>query len=279
MAESINSDILTILRLLSSANRDVNGESWVDSNYLAGQSNLTAPQINDATAILERVGYVEIERGFGSAPYDFHEIAITPMGRYEYERMKEHNEQQMEVIKLRPPVPIGSPYGFIDEDWEAVSRKKADSSMLYVVLGYQFDSQHYHTDILKQNVSDMFQRAVDKYNQKITSSHIKLYFKALNAGYGEHLFNEIARDIISADIAVFETSDMNPNVMIEIGVALTWGVRVLLIKEHNRPKPPSDISGHTYANYEKSAEVFQDQEHDTKLLSMIERAILKKPRP
>lgn len=34
--------------------------------------------------------------------------------------------------------------------------------------------------------------------------NIGLVFKALSAGYGQHLFNEIAGDIISADIAVFE---------------------------------------------------------------------------
>ena len=53
----------------------------------------------------------------------------------------------------------------------------------------------------------------------------ELKFRAVHAGYvkSEHLFNEIARDIISSDIAVFETSDMAPNVFIEIGVALTWG--------------------------------------------------------
>jgi hypothetical protein len=44
--------------------------------------------------------------------------------------------------------------------------------------------------------------------------------------YGEYLFNEIARDIISADIAVFDTSGLTPNVMLEMGVALTSGTRV-----------------------------------------------------
>jgi hypothetical protein len=54
-----------------------------------------------------------------------------------------------------------------------------------------------------------------------TSEEVRLALRSLRAGYGEHLFNEIARDVIRADIAVFETSDRNPNVMIEMGVALT----------------------------------------------------------
>lgn len=103
-------------------------------------------------------------------------------------------------------------------------------------------------------------------------------FQPLAAGYGEHLFNEIARDIISADIGVFETSDLNPNVMLEMGVALTWGVRVLPIKVQGKDRPPSDISGQTWADYLDSGSTFVDPEHETKLVRMIERAIRKKGR-
>jgi hypothetical protein len=105
---------------------------------------------------------------------------------------------------------------------------------------------------------------------------VQLIFKPLEAGYGEHLFNEIARDIISSDIAVFDASDLNPNVMIEMGVALTWDVRVLPIKEHSCQKPPSDVSGQTWADYHDSASKFTDESHHTKLVRMVERAAKKK---
>ena len=105
-----------------------------------------------------------------------------------------------------------------------------------------------------------------------------LVYAPLAAGYGEHLFNEIARDIIASDIAVFETSDMNPNVMLELGVALTWGTRVLPIKHHSRPKPPSDVSGQTWADYEDSASRFVDGDHAEKLIRMVQRAVAKKGR-
>jgi hypothetical protein len=105
---------------------------------------------------------------------------------------------------------------------------------------------------------------------------ISLEFKPLAAGYGEHLFNQITRDIIAADIAVFETSDMNPNVMIEMGVALTWGCRVLPIKKVGRSKPPSDISGQTWADYQNDGTGFTNPNHDDDILGMVERAIKKK---
>ena len=124
----------------------------------------------------------------------------------------------------------------------------------------------------------MFQQAVDHYSGIPGRGAITLRYRNLHAGYGEHLFNEIARDIIGADIAVFETSDLNPNVMLEMGVALTWGVRVLPIKRHDRPEPPSDVSGQTWVNYSNDAAAFDDPEHQNKLTRMVERAIQKKGR-
>jgi hypothetical protein len=64
--------------------------------------------------------------------------------------------------------------------------------------------------------------------------------------------------------------------MLEMGVALTWGVRVLPIKLDGRPKPPSDVSGQTWADYRDSAMSFIDPDHERKLVGMIERAIRKK---
>ena len=71
---------------------------------------------------------------------------------------------------------------------------------------------------------------------------------------------------------------MNPNVMLEMGVALTWGVRVLPIKRQDKPKPPSDVSGQTWADYGKDGADFVDPDHLDKLFRMVERAIQKKRR-
>ena len=116
---------------------------------------------------------------------------------------------------------------------------------MYVVLGYKFISDHYDSERLKTNIEIMFRMAVDEYISRQGSLPVDLEFRPLEAAYGEHVFKQIARDIISCDIAVFETSDLAPNVMLEMGVALTWGVRVLPIKNEKLPPPPSDISGQT----------------------------------
>jgi hypothetical protein len=177
-----------------------------------------------------------------------------------------------------PMTPVGSPYGFTDEDWETVSEKKSRGSTLSVVFGYQFESKMYDVVRLRENVERNYQLAVDEYNSFRNAVPVVLDFRSLAAGYGEHLFNEICRDIISADIAVFDTSELNPNVMLEMGVALTWGIRVLPIKIKNCPKPPSDISGQTWADYEDSAQTFVDPDHFTKMVRMVERAARKKRR-
>jgi DNA-binding Lrp family transcriptional regulator len=265
-----------ILNLLAKQSRD----KWLEAQDLASETGLSPEDINDAVTILSESGNVEWVRTLGGAPYNFRRVRLTARGRYEFERTArrkvEPEEHKFEMTL--PPAPIGSPYGFHDEDWETVAARKASSNMLYVVLGYQFSSTHYDIHLLKNNVQSMFQQAVDAYNQVPGAEKVTLDFRALAAGYGEHLFNEIARDIIGADIAIFDTSELNPNVMLEMGVALTWGVRVLPIKEEGCPKPPSDISGQTWADYRNSGTEFVDPDHHSKLVHMVERAARKKGR-
>lgn len=89
-----------------------------------------------------------------------------------------------------------------------------------------------------------------------------MVFEDLSADYGGHVFNKIAESIIASDIAVFEKSDENSNVMIELGITLNFGKNVLLIRERSSNKPPSDKSGHSYAQYNNDALNFKDNKHD-----------------
>jgi hypothetical protein len=66
--------------------------------------------------------------------------------------------------------------------------------------------------------------------------------------------------------------------MIEMGVALTWDVRVLLIKAEGQERPPSDISGQTWVDYRNSGEEWIDPHHHSKLVQMVERTARKKGR-
>jgi hypothetical protein len=172
------------------------------------------------------------------------------------------------------PRPVGSPYRFTDIDWNTVTDRQSHQDVLYVVLGYQFKSDFYDSAQLLKNVEAMFQRALDYYNEHDGSaSQATLHFRGLGGGYGGHLFNAIARDIIASDIAVFDTSDLNANVMLEMGVALTWGTAVFPIREQSTPPPPSDVSGQMWAVYLDSAADFPDTDHQGRLGRMVEAAL------
>jgi len=293
----IDRDAITILEVLEAAPRD----EYVDRNDIAQRSDLPPNRVNDAMALLVDSGHAEWIQTFGTAPFDFNAATITSRGRYERQRLQSALDERQNAssagnptastaptfsstvptsmdLSIRPPAPVGSPFGFIDEDWEAVAGRKINPHRLYTVLGHPFVSTSFDANELRANIDAMLQRAVEHYNAERRGPVVVLDHRALNAGYGEHLFNEIARDIIGADIAVFETSDLNPNVMLEMGVALTWGVRVLPIKQEGRPRPPSDVSGQTWADYRDSGATFLDLDHDQKLVRMIERALRKKGR-
>jgi len=278
-----------LLLLIEEARKRTPDHPEIDAGTLQMFSGLPIHEVNDSIALLERAGFVEWRRYLGTGPFNFGQVWITPIGRYEAERISgsmfsdPESLQQVPPDASRgqvslPPAPIGSPYGFRDEDWEVIAERKSQADRLNVVMGCQFESTHYDTATLQENVEASFKRAVSEYNSQPGSFKTTLAFKSLAAGYGEHLFNEIARDIIASDIAVFETSDLNPNVMLELGVALTWGTRVVPIKIASCPKPPSDVSGQTWIDYEEDAQRFLDTDHQQKLARMVERAMRKKGR-
>jgi predicted nucleotide-binding protein len=64
-----------------------------------------------------------------------------------------------------------------------------------------------------------------------------------------------------------------------MGVALTWGNRVIPIREEAAPDLPSDISGRTWIKYRNSMDSVLDDQFDRKLSELVKRAIRKKNGP
>ncbi|MCR4320595.1 MAG: hypothetical protein NUV74_09720 [Candidatus Brocadiaceae bacterium] len=249
---------------------------------LATKTRLSPVALNDAVSMLEDNDYVQVIKWLGTVPFAFGQVGLTSRGRYEAESLAASanstpypSATNQAPSLSRSVTPVGSPYGFTDHDWASVAVDRGDSQRIIVSFGYQWKSQHYNTADLESNVEAMFRNALNAAAAKLQIS-VALDFRKLQGGYGTHLFNEITRDIIGSDIAAFDTSDQNPNVMIELGVALTWGVRILPIREQLSPKPPSDISGHTWAEYTNSAQSWQDAYHQEKLKKMMEFAIKRK---
>jgi len=287
MSTEIERNQDTILQYLYQKDAELGVEAWVEGDDLGKATSLKPSQINDAVKLLHDAGLIDWLMALGTAPYHFYSVKISARGKYEIQRRDslkraipatepislEKIENYLAAIQSKPRIPVGSPYGFTYFEWEKVASRKANKKVLYVVLGCKFESSHYKTGELVKNVKSMFELAVQRYNKEKPGEHISLEFIPLHAGYGGHLFNTIARDIMSSDIAVFETSDLAPNVFIEMGVALTYGCRVFPIKKNGCPSPPSDISGHTYANYLDDAKIFMDPNHEEELYRMVENAI------
>ncbi len=280
---------------------------FCDAEEIEKGTGLSADEINVAVSRLEEKRFIEVISTLGTHPFDFQSVQLTSLGRVEGKRIvddsekevrnkdeKENSEKAKQAIEdfnrrnmrspeqalQAPPVPIGSPYGFSDHDWQYVRDRRTNQSRLVVVFGHQWESQHFDTDSIRSNLGKTFEVALESVKKKIGRPDIELAYEALAGGYGGHVFNEIARNIISADIAVFDASDSNPNVMIELGVALTWGVTMIPIRAEGSEKNryPSDISGHTYLKYRKNGEEWLDTDHPIKLQKLIEGVIARKRR-
>ena len=201
-----------------------NGRAVYPGSKLIHLTQLKPDDINDAVDYLEERGLIERLNWKGTDPFTFGQIELNSKGRYIYQEIQKSHAENSNVennIVAQQPIAAGSPFGFSDLDWEYTQMKISDYSKLIVVMGYQFESKYYNSDMLSSKIESQFKKALDRWNKSTNGSKLELDFIRLVAGYGEHLFNQIARDIISADIAVFETSDLNPNVMLELGVALT----------------------------------------------------------
>ena len=284
----IEQNATTILAAIIENDKQSGEEAYHGGKTINEMTGIKPSDINDAVEFLDDRTLIKTLKALGTKPYRFALIKANSRGRYVYYETKKQIEESdrsseesvskkmSENVSATSPLPAGSPFGFTDQDWEYVQTLKRMENILYVVMGMQFESQKYDTEKLKQNIKVQFEKAIDNYNEKSSLEKIVLNFKHLSAGYGEHLFNQIARDIISSDIAVFETSDSNPNVMIELGVALTWGIRVLPLLKNGCSTPPSDLSGLTWVKYRNNGSEFVSDSHDDEMVSMVERAILKK---
>lgn len=273
----IEQNAVKLLNLMFEGGLEQYSKEWFEDNM-----EMVPQDINDAMDYLSSIGAVRLIKTLGTAPFAFSAALFQSRGRYIYHQIKEKEEEAKLArdsngkLPSRPINPIGSPYGFTGQDWEEVALRKEDDKTLFVVLGMQFKSSIYDTETLIANMKKHVEMTVERYNTKHPKRLINLEFEPLGAGLGEHLFNEIARSIIGADIAFFETSDLNANVMLEMGVALTWGVRVIPIKERSQSKPPSDISGQTWVDYKDSGKDICDRRFYDMLVKAIERIVAMK---
>lgn len=107
-----------------------------------------------------------------------------------------------------------------------------------IVYGYDW---HTHSDNIAL-VYDQVQDIIGEFRQKYSN---KVIFTCLG-GSDASIYCDICRQIQSADIAMFDISTNNPNVILEFGLAIGTGKYVFILRsKHYKPseRSLSDLNG------------------------------------
>ena len=74
------------------------------------------------------------------------------------------------------------------------------------------------------------------------------------------IFCKICQQIMNAELVIVEISDDNPNVLIELGMAIGHGKKILLLRDPSEKNShlPSDLSGIFYFNYSKLDDLLRE---------------------
>ena len=113
-----------------------------------------------------------------------------------------------------------------------------------IFIGYQFKSTQYTRSEIDKIIIDSFEKAESDINNKFADK-IKVRPILQDMLSGKPICNQIFTQIENADFCIFELSDLNLNVMLELGYSL--GLKKLCIlmqyNDENIPNVPSDLSG------------------------------------
>jgi len=125
---------------------------------------------------------------------------------------------------------------------------------LKVFVGYQINSEYHDTKELKETIFKV------KKNIEEEFSNIELDIKFGEFGAGKVLFNEVLNAIKECEIAIFDISENNPNVLIEVGMAYGNNKQVVLLKNElskERFRVPTDISAFVYVPYRDKKAIYE----------------------
>lgn len=120
-----------------------------------------------------------------------------------------------------------------------------------------------YTNPIKIGVISPISKIDEQYDEKHWASILRIIknsfpthsgyeISLVSDGVGAHyILTTIIKNIFSSNIIICDITCSNPNVMWELGVAMTMNKPVIIIKEDSNEKPPFDISGFQYITYPK----------------------------
>ena len=125
-------------------------------------------------------------------------------------------------------------------------------NVVRVFVAYQFRSSHFKRSEIDKAIVDACEKAQEDINRG-RKEQIKIRPIAQDLLSGETINKQILAKIAGADFCIFEVSDNNPNVMIEMGYALGMGKKCVYLQYEEQPLSsiPSDLSGLYILRYDE----------------------------
>jgi len=117
-----------------------------------------------------------------------------------------------------------------------------------ITLCYQFESTYYNKGQLKSCILRATEEA-----EEIISDNVNIVFEDIeNANLGNMVHENVSNSIRKSHIVIFELSDVNPNVLYELGIANGLKKPIIIIREEDSQEElPSDINQLIYLTYRK----------------------------
>lgn len=118
---------------------------------------------------------------------------------------------------------------------------------IIITLCHQFKSKYYNSKALKSCIRSAIQDAED------SLTNVNMAFEDIEeAVHDQQVHANVTKAIRKSHMVVFEISDLNHNVMYELGIANTLGKPIIIIREKSSDKElPADINQFIYLEYDK----------------------------
>ena len=143
-------------------------------------------------------------------------------------------------------------YNQIEND--ALEQLSPKERRVNVYVGYAWNgvvSEDEHWESLR----DLFSKYKEKFDGRFKEYGITLSVQRLRGTHGEKNFETISEKIASADVLVFDITNkdatgLNPNVMLELGMAIALKKPLFIfVNDKLKEKIPSDLAGYLFTFY------------------------------
>jgi hypothetical protein len=175
-----------------------------------------------------------------------------------------------------------SPFlAFSAEDLQKIDQRYRSKRSVYARFGYQWKDAHGHAQkalslALKKTLKGFFK---DIRSSSSRQAEYKLNYASLRAQAGKPVLHRIVLDILSADLLFFDLTYLNPNVLLEIGIAYATNENLFLLSdERSKSPPPSDLAGLTYCKYSVEKTSFLNSFAERDIKSAMRKVLVRKMR-